>query len=337
MAHAYALCWSWNNIISKEKGPIAILDSDVFLIEPIKLTDILYPHHISNILEGRTHHRGRAFDDFWPAIVLMDMDRLPAPETISWWCGQIEGVPVDVGGQSHHYFHAHPELDIFIIPKRHFWIVDSLDFNPADYEEFYLNGLEKSAPVLHYRSGSNWNNQTKEYHQKKTAWLKGEDWIMDKILTYDGKQVKFCDLKMSDHLEGGEHIFQGHWYEIDTLQFIRDLKVPGNYADVGANIGTHTLFFSLFCQADHVYSFEPHRGAYTKLLQNLAANEIKNCTPYNVALSNEITIGHMFQVTDQAAQSHLSKPSDAPWDKSWPGQSRINDVKVITLDSSAST
>jgi hypothetical protein len=172
-AHAYALCWTWKHIISKERGPVAILDSDVFLIQPIKLTDLLYQHDISNVLEGKTHPDGRCFRYLWPAIVLLNMAKLPEPETMNWFCGQIEGVPVDVGGHTHHYLQAHPELDLHVISKRHFWIVDSLDFSPADYEEFYLNGLDNEAPVLHYRSGSNWNNQTKEYHQKKTEWLKG--------------------------------------------------------------------------------------------------------------------------------------------------------------------
>jgi FkbM family methyltransferase len=156
---------------------------------------------------------------------------------------------------------------------------------------------------------------------------------MDKIIEYAGKEVTFCDLNPKDALEGGENIYQGRWYELPTLEFIQSLEVQGNYADVGANIGTHSLFFSLFCPANYVYSFEPHRFAYLKLLKNLAANEIKNCTPYNMALSNEITDGHMFQVTDQAAQAHLSKVTDGPWHDSWPGPSRINDVKVVTLDS----
>ena len=54
VAHAYALCWAWNNYISKERGPVAIFDSDVFLIEPIKLTDSL-THQMCNVADGKPH------------------------------------------------------------------------------------------------------------------------------------------------------------------------------------------------------------------------------------------------------------------------------------------
>src|SRR5208282_2920660 len=77
----------------------------------------------------------------------------------------------------------------------------------------------------------------------------------------------------------------------------------------------------------------PHKGAYSKLLQNLKANEIQNCTSYNLALSDEAAEGYMFQVTDQAAQAHLSKPTDAPRDSAWAAQIKINDVKIVPLDS----
>ena len=170
VAHAYALCWAWENYISKETGPIAIFDSDVFLIQPIKLTDTLYPHQLVNIEDGKPHDDGRVFHYMWPTFVLADMATLPDPPTLNWWCGRIEGVPVDVGGQTYHYFQAHPELDVLSVRRQHSHYFDEsqLDFHPADYDEFYL----KDGTVLHYRSGSNWNHRGPEYHIKKTAWLK---------------------------------------------------------------------------------------------------------------------------------------------------------------------
>jgi hypothetical protein len=161
VAHAYALCWAWENVISRELGPIAILDSDVFLIQPLKLTDALNPHVMRNVPDGKPHEDGRTFRYMWPTFCLADMFRLPNPETLNWWCGRIEGVPVDVGGQTYHYFQAHPNLDVAPIGRKH--------FQAEDYDEFYLDGKT----ILHYRSGSNWNHQSREYHRKKTEWLKG--------------------------------------------------------------------------------------------------------------------------------------------------------------------
>lgn len=168
VAHAYALCWAWENIISKERGPIAIVDSDVFLLHPLKLTDALYPHQLAGLHDGKPHPDGTARMYMWPQLVLADMARLPEPETMNWWCGRVDGVPVDVGGQTYHYLQAHPNLDFFNFPRRHFPDCESCDFHPACYDEFYLNG----ATVLHYRSGSNWNYMSSDYHQKKTAWVK---------------------------------------------------------------------------------------------------------------------------------------------------------------------
>jgi len=169
VAHAYALCWAWEKFISEEKGPIAILDSDIFLIEPTKLTEAIQ-YEGRCIIDGRTHRDGRVFRYMWPTLFLADMARLPNPKTLSWWCGQIEGVPVDVGGQTHHYLKAHPEIIIEGINREHFSDSESCEFHPANYDEFYLNG----ATILHYRCGSNWDQRSREYHEKKTAWLKGK-------------------------------------------------------------------------------------------------------------------------------------------------------------------
>lgn len=168
VAHAYAFCWAWDNIMSKETGPIAIFDSDVFLIQPTKLTDTLYPHQICRVLDGKPRPDGTAIHYMWPTFVLIDMARFPDPQTLWWYCGRIDNVPVDVGGQTYHYFQAHPDLDVYDVRHTHSPNEDSCPVHPADYDEFYL----KDATVLHYRSGSNWNHQSGEYHHQKTEWLK---------------------------------------------------------------------------------------------------------------------------------------------------------------------
>jgi hypothetical protein len=160
VSHAYALCWAWENHISKERGPIAVLDSDVFLVEEIKLTDYLNSHVMANIPDGKKHIDGRVFHYIWPTFMLADMARLPDPETLNWWCGRIQDTPVDVGGQTYHYFQAHPDLDVKELPKNHYQ-----DFS---YDEFRLD----DKIVLHYRSGSNWDHRPADFHQRKTEWLK---------------------------------------------------------------------------------------------------------------------------------------------------------------------
>jgi hypothetical protein len=165
VAHAYALCYAWENYISKEKGNIAILDSDVFLIEPLSLTEMLDPHQMLNVPDGKPHADGRTFRYMWPTFMLANMATLPDAGTLNWWCGRVEDVPVDVGGQTYHYFQSHPDLDVAHVNRKH--------FQEADYDEFYLTNGDKCATVLHYRSGSNWNHRGSDYHRQKTEWLKG--------------------------------------------------------------------------------------------------------------------------------------------------------------------
>ena len=171
VAHAYAFNWAWENYMLKEKGPIAIFDSDVFLIQPISLIEVLGQHQICCIQDGKPHPDGRAFHYMWPTFVVINMATLPDPQTLNWWCGRIEDVPVDVGGQSHWYFKSHPDLDVYYVKRLNSYylnIEDQVPFSPSNYDEFYPAGIT----VLHYRSGSDWDHKGIEYHAKKTEWLK---------------------------------------------------------------------------------------------------------------------------------------------------------------------
>jgi hypothetical protein len=160
VACAYPLCWAWQRI-SKESGPICILDSDMFLVEPITLTDYLKEHDLCFVSQAREHIRYA-----WNGIILANPHKLEQPETLNWWCGQVDGVPVDVGGQTYRYFIEHPTRIMHIGPES-FYEDPSVDFQPSAYEVLHLG----DKTILHYRSGSNWNHQTPEYHRKKTAWL----------------------------------------------------------------------------------------------------------------------------------------------------------------------
>ncbi|VVB52937.1 Uncharacterised protein [uncultured archaeon] len=168
VAHAYALRWAWENVISKERCNVALFDSDVFLVETIKLSTLLEEYVMCNIPDGKPHPDGELMY-MWPTFVLMNLATMPEPETLNWWCGRIKGVPVDVGGQTYHYFQAHPDLKIYNVPRKHFSDNPDVNFRPSNYDEFYLAGQT----VLHYRSGSNWDHKAPEYHMQKLKWLRG--------------------------------------------------------------------------------------------------------------------------------------------------------------------
>lgn len=172
VSHAYALCWAWENVMAQERQPIAIFDSDVFLIESISLEKGMAPYDICRIPDGRPRHGREPIRYMWPTFVLLNMATLPDPRLMFWYCGQVDGVPVDVAGQTHHYFEAHPELKVLNTPHTHFADSDRCPVGPADFDEFYLPVDGEPRTVFHYRSGSNWNHQSHEYHVRKTEWLK---------------------------------------------------------------------------------------------------------------------------------------------------------------------
>ena len=114
--------------------------------------------------------------------------------------------------------------------------------------------------------------------------------MTDSIVEYQGRTVHFLNLDPTDHIEG--YLARGEWYEDRVLRFIEDLQVEGNYLDVGAYVGNHTIFFSLFCPSEIVYSCEPQFGIFTDLLQNIRANKVeKKCVPMRVALSECAGLG----------------------------------------------
>jgi FkbM family methyltransferase len=65
-------------------------------------------------------------------------------------------------------------------------------------------------------------------------------------------------------------LMRGEFYEQPLLSHIASLKVRGTYVDVGACVGTHSVFFALCCPSDRVFAFEPrssHRALFERTLE----------------------------------------------------------------------
>jgi FkbM family methyltransferase len=97
--------------------------------------------------------------------------------------------------------------------------------------------------------------------------------------TYSGDLSNFVD--WSVYIYGA--------YSNNELQLLADISKALRaelevitFYDVGANVGQHTLFMSK--HSDEVVSFEPFEPAWTKLLQKLTENQIKNVRTFPFAL-----------------------------------------------------
>lgn len=77
----------------------------------------------------------------------------------------------------------------------------------------------------------------------------------------------------------GDHLTRvlerGYYYEADLLEEIRSRQVRGDYFDVGAHIGNHTLYFAMECPAKRVLAIEANPDSYLNLCANVMANGLQ--------------------------------------------------------------
>ncbi len=87
------------------------------------------------------------------------------------------------------------------------------------------------------------------------------------------------------------NIFYYGAFEKPLLFFLRDTLLQSAngesvFCDVGANIGQHSLFMSLY--AKQVHAFEPYQGVSDRLGHQIALNKIQNITLHKVGLSDKV-------------------------------------------------
>jgi FkbM family methyltransferase len=107
---------------------------------------------------------------------------------------------------------------------------------------------------------------------------------MQTIFNYEDNAII---INHHDDFLGSIIIRTKEFYEQKLLNHIRENIKGGLFIDVGANIGNHTCFFSMFC-ADKVIAIEPVIENYELLLKNIKDNNLKNVITINKVLSNKI-------------------------------------------------
>ena len=116
-------------------------------------------------------------------------------------------------------------------------------------------------------------------------------------LDFDGIEVFFDDSGLTADRPGLVHgsLYQGRFYEEPFLRYIQSLKLRGTYLDIGAFIGTHTVFFSKICEAERVHSFEPRPSVHARLASNVGLN----------GLGDRVTL-HQIALTDTPGELSLT-------------------------------
>ena len=91
---------------------------------------------------------------------------------------------------------------------------------------------------------------------------------------YEGVEARFRISDDRDHIQS-QLLTQRAFYEQGLLDDVREQINTGDLVlDVGANIGNHTVFFSLICGAK-VIALEPHPQNYAALQENVRINGLQ--------------------------------------------------------------
>ena len=87
-------------------------------------------------------------------------------------------------------------------------------------------------------------------------------------------------------------VAHGNFFEFEILKKLEQHIVPNSIIlDLGANIGNHSMYWSLKNHAKMIYAFEPQEHIFKILEKNIEINHITNVIPFNFALGAESSRG----------------------------------------------
>lgn len=135
----------------------------------------------------------------------------------------------------------------------------------------------------------------------------------------------------------GRSIYRTGVWEPEMTAMAKEKIRPGwHILDIGAHIGYYTLLFGSQCGAEgRVAAFEPLRGAFTHLNENIALNNMENIRSFRLALSDHR--GHAVMKEENRGMMLQDEESDAsstvdmiPFDEFWPslGWDKLDLVKI---------
>lgn len=113
--------------------------------------------------------------------------------------------------------------------------------------------------------------------------------------------VTFCVNMKNDPVQRNHR--RGQFYEMSELTRLRTIFPEGGvFADIGANVGNHTLFAAKYLKASKVIPFEPNPKAFELLIQNVLVNglaDVVDLSMIGVGVSDEQSGGFAMQDRDR--------------------------------------
>jgi len=180
---ADTLQFAWNQVIKESRGPVLILDNDMFPIQDFNTQAMLSKNPVAGIYSispGRIPSEN--IDWIWSGLLFLDPARMSEKELWSFDCGRVNNVPVDVSGQTHNWLTNAKKFGIEPLWLPHlaslnwgieqvsssfsseileFIIKDDRNRDGKFYTELY------DGKFLHFRAGSNWKKEPAELVKKR--------------------------------------------------------------------------------------------------------------------------------------------------------------------------
>lgn len=116
----------------------------------------------------------------------------------------------------------------------------------------------------------------------------------------------------------------------ELLMFSFYYRNRGRYAsaaDIGANIGLHSILLSKWCS--RVYAYEPDPAHHAKLTRNLELNNITNCIAQQAAVSEKDGTMQFVRVLGNTTSSHLAGAKPNPYGELERFDVAVQDIRAI--------
>jgi FkbM family methyltransferase len=116
----------------------------------------------------------------------------------------------------------------------------------------------------------------------------------------------------------------------ELLMFSFYHRNRGRYAraaDIGANLGLHSILLTL-CGST-VDAYEPDPAHHEKLIRNLSLNDINNCTAHKAAVSEKDGTMQFVRVLGNTTSSHLAGSKANPYGELERFDVAVHDIKAI--------
>jgi hypothetical protein len=172
---ADSLQFAWNSEILDSVNPVLILDNDMFPISSFSIKGKLLESPLSGIVNNSWGRwRQKSIPWLWSGLMFIDPPRIPEKGIWSFDCGKVQGINVDVSGQTAHWLMKYSNLvsKINHLPSLT-WTTEDTEYRfSASQMKFLTTDSRNKAgkfycelygeQFLHYRGGSNWSGESKQ-------------------------------------------------------------------------------------------------------------------------------------------------------------------------------